>query len=414
MQVRGAGRRRARALAVVLLLAVSQLVAVAWPAYACGCGAMVTDGEAELTVTHETSVVRWDGGTQDIVMQLSVAGDAPDAAWIMPVPGRAEVSLGERELFDELRAMTGPVHRTRHYFWPREGDWPFSDRGDAMAGGAPELEGADDGAAVEVISEERLGPFEVARLAATDPEALETWLHDHGYALPDRLAEELTPYVEDGWEYVAIRLAPGSDGDADGDTDGGAGTVLGGDLDPLHLSFASDTVVYPMRLSRLATTAQELKLYVLADRRLEPASYLGGLPPEVTFAGRVPSGELPAGPVRDFAYGDLTDGAVENGDRFLTVVEQSFPWPDRITGDHRLVPAGEDAEYREVIYRDALLTWGGVPAWQVTAGGTAVLAAAAVVVVLRRRSAADPARVFSLARTPAGPPLPQAPPAPRP
>lgn len=404
--MRARGRGRARALAVVLLLAVSQLAAVAWPAYACGCGAMVTGDEAQLTVTRETSVLRWDGATQDIVMQLSVAGDAPEAAWIMPVPDRAEVSLGDRALFEDLRRMTGPEYRTRHYFWPREGDWPRSaDGGGDAAGGAPQ-DGAPPG--VEVVGRERLGPFEVARLAATDPEALDEWLGDHGFDLPDRLAEELAPYVAAGWEYVAIRLAPGAeDGTADGS---GEAAVLGGDLDPLRLTFASDTLVYPMRLSRLAEQEQRLRLYVLADHRMEPAGDIGGAAPEVAFAGRVAADELPAGPVRELvadATGTGTRSGAPDGERFLTVLDQSFPQPERISGDHRLVPAAEDAEYREVIYRDELLTWGGVPAWLVTVGGAGLLLTVVSVVVARRRMAADPGRVFTV------PPLPPAPPAPR-
>lgn len=392
-------RGRARALVVAALLAAGQLVAVGWPAHACGCGAMVTADDKALSVTEETSVIRWDGARQDIVMRLSVEGDAPEAAWVMPVPGRAEVTLGERELFTELQRLTAPRLETRYYFWPREGDWPFSEDGDgAVAGGGEAMDGSPG---VEVVGREQLGPFDVARLAATDPEALDGWLGENGFGLSERLADELTHYVEQSWEYVAIRLAPDAAADdadaADGaDADAaGEDSVLGGDLDPLHLSFESDTLVYPMRLSRLAQNPQELRLYVLAPHRMEPLGDIGGQPPEVVFAGRLAPGDQPAGAVRELA----------DGDQFLTVLDQSFHRPEEIDADHELVRTARDDEYHQVIHRDELLHWAGMPAWLVTVGGTTLLLAAGGGWLLIRRR-----------RTPVGPPegVPAGPPPPPP
>ena len=96
-----------------------------------------------------------------------------------------------------------------------------------------------------MLGHQRIGPFDVTRLAANDPTALATWLTDKGFPHPDGLDANLAPYVADGWEIVAIQLAPAEAGDS-----------LTGDLQPLRLSFASDKVVYPMRLSRSATTPQ--------------------------------------------------------------------------------------------------------------------------------------------------------------
>jgi hypothetical protein len=354
------GRVRGRVLAVVLALLAVQLGSLVAPAYACGCGAMVPDGQRHVTVDREVSAVRWDGRQEQIVMSLTVTGDAHRAAWIMPVPHRATVELGDRALFGELSEATAPEYRTRHYFWPRSGDWPFSG-GDSA--GAPPRAGA--GAPVGVVGRERLGPFDVARLTATDANALSTWLGDNGFRLPPRLEGALRPYVDRHWEYVAVRLAP----------DRGEGTTLGGTLDPLHLTFASDRLVYPMRLSRLASTPQSLGLYVLAAHRMRPLSAIGGESPQVSYAGRITA---PAGALAALTAGD-TD--------FLTAFDQEFPQPSRISGDHELVRAPTDAAYRRVVFTDALLMVGGVPAWLVTVGAalTLVVAAVIVVVVVRGR-----------------------------
>ncbi|MFG2137608.1 DUF2330 domain-containing protein [Streptomyces sp. NPDC048650] len=356
------GALRHRALLVVLLLLAVQLVSLARPAYACGCGAMVVDPKTALSVGRETSAVRWDGHHEQIVMSLTVDGNARDAAWIMPVPHRATVELGDSRLFDELAALTAPAERTRRYFWPRSKDWPF--RSGDVDGAAAPVPGAH-GPGVGVVGRERLGPFDVARLTADDPAALRDWLASHGFRLPSTLATALRPYVAQRWEYVAVRLAPAE-----------RGGTLRGTLDPLRLSFASDRLIYPMRLSRLARTPQSLGLYVLAPHRMEPRGAIGGSTPKVFFAGRIKPSRTAVGRLAG------TRGA------FLTAVDQRFPHPERITGDHELRPTATDTSYQRIRYTDALWKVGGTPAWILTVGGATalLLTAAAVVAVLRQRA----------------------------
>ncbi|MET9448558.1 DUF2330 domain-containing protein [Streptomyces cinerochromogenes] len=344
------------------------------PAYACGCGAMVPGPATRIAVSDEQSVLRWDGRQEQIVMRLTVNGDAEHAAWIMPVPHRATVRLGDPALFDQLSEAVAPVHRTRYHFWPRTGDWPFDDRDLAGAGAPPPAAG---GARVGVVGRQRLGPFDVARLTATDPAALQDWLRAHGFALPDRLRTALRPYVDRHWEYVAVRLVP--------DT---RGTPLHGALDPLHLTFAADRPVYPMRLSRLAGGPQWLALYVLAAHRMETRSAIGGPRPHVLFAGRVGTRQGPL-------------GKLAAGTPYLTALTQVFPEPARISGDHELRRAAADTPVQPVVYEDELRRVAGIPAWSLTVGGTlAVLVAAAALIVVRR------------SRRPVTPPPPVSPPAP--
>ncbi|MGW6863718.1 DUF2330 domain-containing protein [Streptomyces sp. NPDC054904] len=346
-----------RILTLLFALLVTQAGTVIGPAHACGCGAMVPGDAARIGVDREASVVRWDGGTEEIVMRFTVGGTAREAAWIMPVPGRATVRLGDADLFPELGRLTRPEHRTRTYFWPRERDWPFSS-GSRDTAGAP-LPGSG-APAVGVVGRERLGDFDVARLTATDPDALRTWLETNGFELPDRLTTELRPYVDRAWEYVAVRLAPRE-----------PGRTLRGELDPLRISFAADRLVYPMRLSRLARTPQSLDLYVLAAHRMEPLSPIGGAAPEVTFAGTI----TPEGALAELAG---------TAPLFLTAIEQRFPRPERIDGDHELRATAEDTPYRRVVHHDELLTvGGGIPAWSLTVAGALIAVGAVAALLLR-------------------------------
>ncbi len=371
MHFRFGGRR---IIAVLLALLALQLGSLISPAYACGCGAMVPDDGSSISVDREVSAVRWDGRRQEIAMRLSVRGDAREAAWIMPVPSRADVELGDRVLFAELAELTAPVHKESFYFWPREGDFPFSDQERDGAGASDRGPGAPP---VGVTGRERLGPFDVARLTASDPDALADWLKQEGFRLPDRLSQALRPYVEQGWSYVAVRLAP----------DEGGSATLGGELDPLRISFASDRLVYPMRLSQLAAQPQALDLYVLAGHRMRTRSSIGGFEPEVTYANRL---DASAGPALASFAGEET--------RYLTAIEQTFPTPSEISGDHELVRNASDETYREVILDEKLLRWAGIPAWIVSFGGTAALLVLVIVwraVTRARRPVPPPPPVWT-------------------
>ncbi|MEU2773193.1 DUF2330 domain-containing protein [Streptomyces sp. NPDC007162] len=365
-------RRRTRLLAVLLLLAGLQLGSLAAPAYACACGALVTDAAQRVSVGREESVLRWDGTREQIVMRLTVDGDADRAAWIMPVPHRATVSLADPALFDQLHTLTAPVHRTRHHFWPADGDWPLTTGGTDVPGPPGGLGARTPG--VGVVERQRLGPFDVAQLTATDPGALDGWLRGNGFPLPPRLDSALAPYVAQRWEYVAVRLAPAT-----------ADTALRGALDPLHLAFASDRPVYPMRLSRLAATPQSLGLYVLAAHRMEPRTAIGGERPRVVYAGRL---SRPTGDLRTLAAGTP----------YLTAIGQEFPYPSRISGDHVLRRAASDTPFQQVVYTDRLTEVAGVPAWLLAVGGTLLLAVTLTSLAAVRRS-----------RRPAAPPPPSGP-----
>jgi hypothetical protein len=103
-------------LVVALLLGglATTLTAAAW---ACGCGAYIP-GQQGASVVDESALIAWDGSREDILMSLRVAGSSDSAAWVMPVPSAAQVSLGEAEAFTELGRLTAPRVEYRDTWWP--------------------------------------------------------------------------------------------------------------------------------------------------------------------------------------------------------------------------------------------------------------------------------------------------------
>ncbi len=165
------------------------------------------------------------------MLSLDLVSDGPEPpAVILPVPGEPGVAAIEEgdplAYLDQATAFAQAV-------------------GAAHGGG-------EDGAtaeAVDVIGREEIGGYDVSRLSAADPGALEAWLADNGYQPPPGSEPIFAEYVEEGWSYVAIRLAESAEGA----------------LKPLRVTFPTEEFVYPMRLAQLGTVPVDLTVYVLAD-----------------------------------------------------------------------------------------------------------------------------------------------------
>lgn len=91
----------ARVSLLLLIALASTMAGLVQPAWACGCGAMVSNDP--LRVAGEASIVRWDGKNEQIVMRLAVESQAADAAWIFPTPSVATVQLGQAGWFQQLK-----------------------------------------------------------------------------------------------------------------------------------------------------------------------------------------------------------------------------------------------------------------------------------------------------------------------
>lgn len=316
---------------------------------ACACGAFVANDK--LSAQQETALVDLNGRTESITLSVLARSTAHEAAFLMPVPSRARFEMADADLFAELDEISKPDVEVREVVVD----------GDGSGGAAP------PGGGATVVDRVEVGPYDVAQLAGTDATAVTAWLGDNGFTMPADLSGALTPYLADGWLVIAVRLAPSSGSLEDG-------------LPPMRVSFETDTPVYPMRLSATAEHPQPLRLYVLADHRVDisnPAP--SGAGPELTFAGRVEP---------DPRHTELAKALP--GPRFLTRYDGEFQ-PDLITSDILLTTAATDEPYRAVVVVTEYVT----SSWPVPVENLTVLAVIAVastvtvmtVVAIRRRRA---------------------------
>jgi hypothetical protein len=305
---------------------------VATPASACACGAPAPRPGQDVIVDKEHAILSWDGEQERIELLLDMLTDADDTGLIFPTPAPATVTEGDRQTFLDIEEAIQPKEVIVD-------DWWAGDHGEGSGAGAPPV----------VLDQVQLGPVEATTLEASDTEGLTDWLDENGYAIRDEIAEGLADYVDRGWYFVALKLT--------------SDAPLEGGLDPIRFTFDSDQLVYPMDLSRHATSAQRARLYIFQDHRARVAG-LDDPTPALPGEQTVWAGPAPAG--------------LDELGSYLTVVDLAFDSPaSQIPGDLVVVQAGDDEPLQPAYTVTRPVTVFGIPF-----GVVVILGAAAGILVL--------------------------------
>ena len=202
-------------------------------------------------------------GTTEAIVQIQYQGDPDDFAWVVPVLGRPTLGTADPALFDDLDSMTSP---TFQFQFPDRTD-EVSDGGGCgwgFAAGGDDSLSAESGREAEihvvtVIGRESVGPFETAVITSESPSAISDWLTDNGYQVPEFADGVLSYYVERDAYFVALKLR----------------SELGVDaLEPLSITYPSDLLCIPLRLTRVASTpSMPIIAFVIGSSRYRPGNF---------------------------------------------------------------------------------------------------------------------------------------------
>ncbi len=259
---------------LVSLLAALALVSLAPTRVAAFCGFYVAGSETALH-NHATTVVLMREGNRTVLsMQNDYAGPPEDFAVVVPVPavlGRNDVRTLDRTLFDRVERLTGP--RLVEYweedpcFDPSIGLGSLGTIGHGSGSGSGYGSGAGGlgGSFVRVEAQFAVGEYDIVVLGTNDSSALDTWLREHRYHIPEGAAEALRPYVEAGMKFFVARV----------DVDRVRFEHGRAVLSPLRVHYDSPELSLPVRLGLLNSAgAQDLVVVVLArQQRFEVANY---------------------------------------------------------------------------------------------------------------------------------------------
>jgi hypothetical protein len=236
---------RTSRLAIAAPLLALALVAPARDAQACGgCFAPPTENTQVASHRMVLSVSKTQSTLYD---QFQYSGNPTEFAWVLPVKGTVTVGLSSDALFNELDQMTAVI-----VSGPAPCFCNVSATGTTAASGST-------GSGVTVVAQQVVGPYETVQLSATDPNALNTWLTSHGYAIPTDIQPTIAAYVADKFDFLALKLVPGQGIDA---------------MKPVRVTTPGGNPVLPLRMVAAGVGAKvPITLFVVAEGRYEPTNY---------------------------------------------------------------------------------------------------------------------------------------------
>lgn len=239
--------------ATFFVLTVASAFGVTPRADACGgffCSSIPVNQNAEQII------FRQDGDQVVALVRIQYQGDAEEFSWVVPVPGIPEVSTSSELLFTSLDARTRPNFQLNYAGESCFGSFPFPLEGVA-ADASPS--GNTAGGSVSILDEKVVGPFNVQIVRSEDPTAMAQWLEDNNYDLTDRGVELIRPYVEEGMNFVAVKLQKDK---------------AVGDLVPLKMVYKTDRPMVPIRLTAVAAQPNMgIVVWLVGPARAVPTNF---------------------------------------------------------------------------------------------------------------------------------------------
>ncbi|MGK4007672.1 DUF2330 domain-containing protein [Sorangium sp. So ce1036] len=226
-------------------------LAYAEEAQACG-GCLVSQSENTQVTSHRMilsispeATTLWD--------QITYSGEPSEFAWVLPVIGVADIELSSDALFETLDQMTSVQVSSPQISCPP----PFCAGASGTGAGGASNDASAGG--VTVVAQETVGPYETVQLSASEPNALRNWLDAHGYNIPDDIDPVIDAYVEEGFDFLALKLVPGEGVDK---------------MRPVRVTTPGASPELPLRMVAAGTgRITPITLWILGEGRYEPTNF---------------------------------------------------------------------------------------------------------------------------------------------
>ena len=227
-------------------------------------GGMVAPPDVAIEEYGQVAIIRHQDGMEQLAVAASFRSQATDFSWILPLPAEPVVDSFRLALLDELQYYCRPLYR--------------SSSGIGCASAVSDLGQFSDSLGVEQLGQGVIGPYAYEVLKAAVPETLADYLRNQGYELPGTAASIFGHYTDKNWQYFVVGRLRDSISYEYGRSVG------------IRLTFASDSAVYPLYISRLSSGYSAVAIYVVADhRQMFPGATL-------LFSGSVDAGTFPEFP----------------------------------------------------------------------------------------------------------------------
>jgi hypothetical protein len=235
-------------------LGVLSIAALAKPAQACG-GCFQPPTQSGDVITDEKMIFRVTPQATTLYDEIEYSGNPASFGWVLPIRGPVTVGLSSDLLFKALDSAT-----TTTIVAPQIQPCACgcAQSGGGFAAGNSTAGGSSWGGGVTVISQQTVGPYDTVQLKSTSPTALNDWLAANGYVVPNGFQPTIAAYVSEGFDFLALKLAPGQ------------GVAA---MRPVRVTTPGAGLSLPLRMVAAGTGATVgVTLWVMADGRYEPSN----------------------------------------------------------------------------------------------------------------------------------------------
>jgi MYXO-CTERM domain-containing protein len=208
-------------------------------------------------ITDHRMIFRISQQQTTLYDEIEYSGDPASFAWVLPIHGPVTVGLSADIVFASLEAQTAPLIESP--FLPSCPSCFCGGPGGSSGSSSGGSSSGSSSGGVTVIGQQQVGPYDTVQLSSTDPMALESWLTANGYSIPTDIQPIIGQYVTEGFDFLALRLAPGQGVQA---------------MRPVRVTSPGAGLSLPLRMVAAGTGATVgIKLWVIADGRYEAENF---------------------------------------------------------------------------------------------------------------------------------------------
>jgi len=236
------------------------------------CGFYVAKADASLFNESSKIIMVRDGNKTVITMSNDYQGALTEFAMVIPVPEvlkKEHIRIAKQLIFDKLDAYSTP--RIAEYYdnnpcYDYNKLYPSSvATGNAVRKNRSVAdEEKAESPKVVIEAEYTIGEYDILILSSKESDALESWLIENGYKIPNKAKEVLEPYVKNNMKFFVVKV------NLEEQKKTGFNT-----LRPIQIAFNSDKFMLPIRLGMANSKGnQDMIVYAFTKNgRVETANY---------------------------------------------------------------------------------------------------------------------------------------------
>jgi hypothetical protein len=218
--------------------------------------------DKDITQPGQKAFLTWDpkGKVEAFTVQPKFEGNALDFGMVIPTPSRPKLDEMPRDLFKDLAIYT-ILMPLPYQLWVLEPPPPPCPSG--APGGGDRFRNVVEGKpAVRVLESGVVGSLDYKIIVADEAKALYSWLDENHYNYGGDVGT-LDFYIAKKWFFTVMKIDSKQMKKADD------GTYLG-EITPTRFTFATDTCIYPLKITQLSVKDQtDALFYVQSPEALD-------------------------------------------------------------------------------------------------------------------------------------------------